>query len=56
MSGERTLVRQRIEARGPIGVLVGTITRRLTRRYLELEAQGLRAASEERARHDAASA
>jgi uncharacterized membrane protein len=56
MSGERTLVRLRIEARGPIGVLVSAITRRLTRRYLELEAQGLQAASEQRARHDAPSA
>jgi hypothetical protein len=56
ISNERTLVRQRIEARGPIAVLVGAITRRLARRYLELEAQGLRAASEQRARHDAPSA
>jgi len=44
-----TLVRQRIDQRGPIGVLVGVLMRRLTRRYLELEAQGVKAASERRA-------
>ena len=45
--GGGTLVRQRIDQRGPIGVTVGAITRRLTKRYLELEAQGLKARSEE---------
>ena len=33
----RTLVRQRIDQRGPIGVVVGALMRRLTRRYLDLE-------------------
>lgn len=52
---ERTLVRQRIDQRGPIGRLVGALTRRLTHRYLELESAGLAAASEARYR-DGASA
>src|SRR4051812_15838649 len=45
-----TLVRQRIEQRGPIGVVVGMLMRRLTCRYLDLESQGLRARSEQRRR------
>jgi uncharacterized protein YndB with AHSA1/START domain len=48
--GGRTLVRQRIDQRGPIGVIFGVLTRGLTKRYLELEAQGLKARSEERNR------
>jgi uncharacterized membrane protein len=51
-----TLVRQRIEQRGPIGVAVGVLMLRLTKRYLDLEAQGLKACSEGRQRQDAASA
>ena len=43
----RTLVRQRIDQRGPVGTLVGVLMRRMTRRYLELEAKGLKARSEE---------
>jgi hypothetical protein len=45
---DRTLVRQRIEQRGPIGMMVGVLMRRLTRRYLDLEAQGLKSCSEQR--------
>ena len=52
----RTLVRQRIDQRGPLGVVVGALTRRMTRRYLELEAQGLKASSEAVMRRDASSA
>jgi hypothetical protein len=43
----RTLVRQEIEQRGVLGVLVGRLMLRMTRRYLELEAQGLKARSEQ---------
>ena len=52
----RTLVRQRIEQRGPLGVVVGALMRRLTRRYLDLEGQGLKARAEERRSRNAASA
>lgn len=50
--GNRTLVRQRIDQRGPVGVVIGVLMRRLTKRYLELEGRGLKARSEERRRHD----
>ncbi len=49
--GERTLVRQRIEQRGALGVTVGVLMRRLTKRYLDLEAQGLKTSSEQRRRN-----
>jgi uncharacterized membrane protein len=42
----RTQVRQELQQRGPIGSLVGLLMRRMTKRYLELEAQGLKAQSE----------
>jgi uncharacterized protein YndB with AHSA1/START domain len=41
-----TVVRLSIDQRGPLGVVVGTLTRSLTRRYLDLEAQGLKARCE----------
>jgi uncharacterized membrane protein len=50
LESDRTLVRQRIEQRGPIGVAVGVLMSRLTKRYLELEGQGLKARSEQRRR------
>jgi uncharacterized membrane protein len=55
LGGDRTLVHQRIDQRGPVGVTVGLLMRRLTRRYLTLEGEGLKARSEERARHGATS-
>ncbi len=51
-----TLVRQRIEQRGPIGVLVGVLMRGTTKRYLQLEAEGLKARSEQVQRRDAPTA
>ena len=53
---DRTLVRQRIDQRGPVGVTVGVLMRRLTKRYLDLEARGLKARSEERRGRDVSSA
>lgn len=47
-SPQRTLVRQRLDQGGPIGAMVGLLMRGMTRRYLELEAAGLKARSEER--------
>ena len=43
----RTLVRQRLDQQGPIGALVGRFMHGTTKRYLELEAQGLKARSEQ---------
>ncbi len=54
LSDGRTVVHQRIEQRGPIGVIVGRLMRRLTRRYLDMEGQGLKTRSEARCRHDGA--
>jgi uncharacterized membrane protein len=45
--GDRTLVRQRLDQQGPIGELVARFMRGTTKRYLELEAQGLKARSEQ---------
>jgi uncharacterized membrane protein len=42
----RTLVRQGIDQRGPLAPVVGLLVARLTQRYLELEAKGLKAQSE----------
>lgn len=45
--GGRTLVRQRLDQQGPVGSLVGRLMRGTTKRYLELEAEGLKARSEQ---------
>jgi uncharacterized membrane protein len=42
----RTRVRQRIDQRGPVGTVIGLLMRRMTRRYLDLEAAGLKSRSE----------
>jgi hypothetical protein len=56
LDGGRSLVRQSIDQRGPIGVMIGLLMRRLTRRYLALEGDGLKARSEQRAAHGASPA
>src|SRR3954447_4856187 len=50
LDARRTLVRQRIDQGGPLGVATGVLMRRMTRRYLDLEGQGLKACSEQRHR------
>ena len=47
VSDGRTRVRQQLEQRGPVGALVGLLMRRMTKRYLDLEAAGLKARSEQ---------
>jgi uncharacterized membrane protein len=47
-SDRRTQVRQQLDQRGPVGAMVGLLMRGMTRRYLELEAAGLKARSEQR--------
>jgi uncharacterized membrane protein len=47
-SDQHTKVRQMIDQRGPAGALVGLLMRGMTRRYLDLEAAGLKARSEQR--------
>ena len=45
--GGGTVVRQQLEQRGVLGALVGRMMLKKTKRFLELEAQGLKARSEE---------
>ena len=49
-SGGRSLVRQQLDQRGVLGALVGRLMAKKTKRFLELEAQGLKARSEELSR------
>jgi uncharacterized membrane protein len=46
ITDDRTRVQQEIDQRGWIGALVGRLMVRMTKRYLELEAHGLKARSE----------
>jgi uncharacterized membrane protein len=48
--GGRTLVRQQLDQSGPLGALVGRLMVKKTKRFLELEAQGLKARSEQLSR------
>jgi uncharacterized membrane protein len=50
LDGGRTLVRQRIDQRGALGTAVAILMRRLTKRYHDLEGEGLRATREARYR------
>lgn len=50
--GGPTLVRQQLDQSGPFGALVGRLMVKKTRRFLELEAQGLKAWSEQLSRAD----
>ena len=45
--GDRTQVKQRLDQQGPVGSLVGRLMRGTTKRYLDLEAKGLKARSEQ---------
>jgi uncharacterized membrane protein len=50
--GGRTLVRQQLDQRGVLGSLVGRLMVKKTKRFLELEAHGLKACAEQRSRAD----
>jgi uncharacterized membrane protein len=50
--GGRTLVRQQLDQRGVLGALVGRLMINKTKRFLELEGNGLKARAEQRCRAD----
>jgi uncharacterized membrane protein len=50
--GGRTLVRQQLEQRGVLGALVGRLMAKKTKRFLEIEAQGLKTRCETLSRAD----
>ncbi|OBB72850.1 SRPBCC family protein [Mycobacterium sp. 852014-52144_SCH5372336] len=52
----RTRIHQRLEQRGRVGALVGLLMRSMTKRYLDLEAEGLKARCERLHRLDGPSA
>jgi uncharacterized protein YndB with AHSA1/START domain len=47
IAGGRTLAHQVLDQQGMAGAIVGRLMRRTTRRYLEMEAQGLKGRSEQ---------
>lgn len=47
LPGGRTLVRQELDQRGLLGALVGRLTLKRTKRFLAMEARGLKARSEQ---------
>jgi uncharacterized membrane protein len=47
LPGGRTLVRQELDQRGVLGALVGRLTVKRTKRFLSMEARGLKARSEQ---------
>lgn len=50
--GGRTLVRQRLDQGGVLGAPIGRLMLNKTKRFLKLEAQGLKARSEQLSRAD----
>lgn len=52
LPGGRTLVRQELDQRGVLGALVAQLTVGRTKRFLAMEAQGLKARSEQLSRAD----
>ena len=50
LPGGRTLVRQELDQRGVLGALVAQLTVKRTKRYLAMEARGLKARSEQLSR------
>ena len=52
LSDDRTRIHQMIDQRGPVGAIVGMLMRGMTKRYLDLEAEGLKARSEQASRLD----
>ncbi|HWF27326.1 MAG TPA: SRPBCC family protein [Mycobacterium sp.] len=50
--GGRTLVRQQLDQRGVLGALVGRLMVKKTKRFLQIEAQALKARSEQLSRAD----
>lgn len=54
LRGGRTLVRQKLDQGGAVGALIGRLMVKKTKRFLELEAQGLKARSEQLSRANGA--
>lgn len=52
--GGRTLVRQQLDQSGALGALVGRLMAKKTKRFLDLEARGLKARAEQLSRADGA--